>query len=1329
MSSTEVKLNNYSDDAKIKSYISDVLMPRVFHDIPLNVLNTGHFSIINEYISQALEQQSYTASFFFNESFITKAVLPDSIYSEAAIFNIGYSYAIPSSCNFLLELKIEDIYNNAVLNPDTGLYEFILDKDTKFNLSNGSVYSLDYDILIQYKNIETSSRSATIPAWNIQYTNMDETNSIAKNKNPYIMYRVSDVWLCLFVQASEYERQTHVVVNNMTNGIPNVDKVIMCNNHICGFDIKYIDGKGNERYIPQDHILPIHSTVNDYDPYVHYIMDNPQTIRFMFQLNGNKYFVPDLNSSFEITIYTCHGEAANFTSFKNKEQPNVITASNRYSNNGNVMKAVFVISGSLGGTNIGTVETVRRETIEAYNTANVISSDHDIYEWFKTFFFKNILYPFFFKRRDDPWGRIWSGCLALKDDDDYIFRTNTLHCKIPYNVLYNNNDNDESSNEIIIPPGWIWVYGNENRFTIVPYTKGDNKSVECVNTLANINEKFIFSNPFGIRIQKSPFAIGYFNPWVNKNVTSTKVEVLSNKQNQVVDNNKEDISYIYHATPITTNIKRTYRENYYNITTYISPTIGSWYNGSNLVDYLKQNAVAPIFTTAMWNYFKEPQDMFSTDIPVLTLNNSNGYVPFNPSRTYFCVRDKNRVDDDTWSLNDIWIDDFSEIESKRIMIPITGEITMLYGSDKIWGNDGVCEPVYVTTELDIGIFPSISSETPLTFERIDIHNYYEMRLSEDAQYGTISEVTVSEAVLTDLHKFGETLLTRVGKRYATTTYINIKFSNGRVTTYTISNAESIYMPYEVSYVNDNGESVFQLDNVGSNGVILYAEMKPTPNSGAIDHYRVSFNSIDKNVAMFYIQNKLLPLYLNNMRVILHAMVNGSETGRVEMQPVRKESDGSYQYTASMYPLNQLVDADNMINVASTTNGGGSWISTLEGSPVSIDATTPELQISILIRSEDSLRDSDISIGDDFTGFRLVDRYVLDDVELVSELKDMRSVVNFGETSEPTESELLLYKNMIGLSNYSDEGSIWTLEHYAYDRIHGVIKTPYITIKNIASKTLNSYNSYLDEYITIPGVKSLTNEMVIVRSTLENIINDKVEGNTIDWLKTWETFHMYPTYINQAFDICNVNGGVEIQLVPVVEYSLMNSDRFESFVSAFTHVNEAIEPVIMKRLEGNNYLDCKLIATYGLPHSYCSDTDVDLPEKYWSDLNIQLEFNVKLYNNALATNTIDDLRLIIKSYFNRLTNIHTPIDMIGMDNNIYISHVIQQIEQHSNVAYTKFVGWYTDEKNIVNGSYLDPSTQCIVQKWSKIEDFPKKKLESFIPEMFVMDDENIVINLL
>jgi hypothetical protein len=119
----------------------------------------------------------------------------------------------------------------------------------------------------------------------------------------------------------------------------------------------------------------------------------------------------------------------------------------------------------------------------------------------------------------------------------------------------------------------------------------------------------------------------------------------------------------------------------------------------------------------------------------------------------------------------------------------------------------------------------------------------------------------------------------------------------------------------------------------------------------------------------------------------------------------------------------------------------------------------------------------------------------------------------------------------------------------------------------------------------------------------------------------------------------------------------------------------------------------------------------------------------LYNQALATNTINELKLIVKSYFNRLTNIHTAKDMISMNNNIYISHLIQQMEAHDNIAFMKFKGWYTNEKNLPNGNYMDANYQAIVQKWDKLENFPKDELERYTPEMFVLDDENIIINII
>ena len=104
----EIMLNNYSDDSRIKQYIQNVLMPQVFKNIPITTLNAGGFSIFSEYMSQAIENMSFTSSFYFNESFITKAVLPDSIYSEAAIFNIGYAFATPSS--LLLSVTISAIF-------------------------------------------------------------------------------------------------------------------------------------------------------------------------------------------------------------------------------------------------------------------------------------------------------------------------------------------------------------------------------------------------------------------------------------------------------------------------------------------------------------------------------------------------------------------------------------------------------------------------------------------------------------------------------------------------------------------------------------------------------------------------------------------------------------------------------------------------------------------------------------------------------------------------------------------------------------------------------------------------------------------------------------------------------------------------------------------------------------------------------------------------------------------------------------------------------------------------------------------------------------------
>ena len=1367
MADQKYVLNNYSDDSQIKEFMRATLAPKVFDNIPINVLNTGLFSLVSEYISQITEQLSFTSSFYFNEGFITKAVLPDSIYAEAAIFNIGYSFATPASANFLLELRIDDLIDHATLNVDTGLREFILDKNTKFNLPEGYMFSLDYDILVQFKDKATASIDAPIPSWNVQYINKDEANVCATNKNPYIVYRVTDKWLCLLIQANEYERTEYNIPNTMTNGVPNEDTVITCDNHIAGFDVTYIDAAGNEYQLPRDHILAIHDHVPDGSPYVHYIMDNPQTIRFMWQLNGNRYFVPASNSSYKITIYTCHGKSANAPNYKNEQQPGVITSSNRYPNNSNVMKAAFVIGGIVGGADIGSVETVRRETIEAYNTANVLSTDHDIDEWFKTFYFKNILYPYFFKRRDDPWGRVWSGFMALSDNDDYVYRTNTLHAHIGYDVLYNNNDNTVSNNEIIIPPGWVWIYDPlgdiENRWTVIPYTAANSTLVEKANTKATIPGRFVFSNPFGIRIQKQPFAIGYFNPWVNEWVTATKITkpTLTTELDETIDS----VDMMYHATPIITNIKRTYKDDFYSVRSDILPTIYAKENPitkvrESLVTYMQSNAMEPDFSTELWNYFKKPLDLYAESMPILQLTKDDGYIGFNPDKTYLCVKSKTYGDDmPNQSTGDnvyqfdisegVYVLDETSGTPKITYIDISTNGMILYGSNELWGDDGVAKPVGYEEDNKITLSPEPGTdENPIqiTFTRKPTQNYYEMKISEDVtESGTIKAIRITKntgVIDAHLSKYGEGNLYRIGKSYAPSTSITIEYVSGtteKAYYVSIVNAANIYTPYEPTLIGN--EYVIDTANLGQNAIILYADMKPTPDSDSVNYYKLRFSDIPANTPLFYVHSNQLPLDQNNMRVLIHAIANGSETGIAEMEPVKQNDDGSYTFESRMYPLTELIDIDNRVTIASMDNGGGSWYTT-NGNSVYLDAYDPRLKISILIKSSDPNKPS--PVGDErYKGYILVDEYMLDDVDLVQELKEMRSVVDFKESSRPTDEQEALYGKFVDLSKVGvgeyEFNNMYAITSYADIRKDGGYpKLSFTQYQASCAAVKDMLDEYFAEYAVIVS-EDIPEWFGLMDTTFDSILNTTPDAsNKLDWNAIYTIFANYPNDVKNAFESIHANGYVEIQLMPFVERNLMNSDRFENFVTSFTQVHKAIEPVIFKRLEGNNYLDCKLIATYGLPHSYCPDDKVDLPDSdpnaYWPDLNIKLEFDVKLYNQALEKNTISELRSIVQSYFNRITNVHTPVEAISMDNNIYISHVIQQMEAHDNVAWMKFKGWYTDEKGMSDGRYMDANTQAIVQKWKTFEDMMKdengqSELQRYVPEMFVMDPNNIVINII
>ena len=178
----DVLVRNYTSNFDIKEYINSVLIPKAFPNITTNKLNLGFSGVVSEMISQAIEDSAGTAALMMNESFITRAVLPNSIYSEASLYNLGYKFATPSTCSFAVQLWLPDIIKYATRVTNTNTYRYKLDRDTKIILGDNS-YKFDYDVIIDFQYIDGNR------VFNIYYDMEESIPEIQKHLRKILRYR------------------------------------------------------------------------------------------------------------------------------------------------------------------------------------------------------------------------------------------------------------------------------------------------------------------------------------------------------------------------------------------------------------------------------------------------------------------------------------------------------------------------------------------------------------------------------------------------------------------------------------------------------------------------------------------------------------------------------------------------------------------------------------------------------------------------------------------------------------------------------------------------------------------------------------------------------------------------------------------------------------------------------------------------------------------------------------------------------------------------------------------------------------------------------------
>lgn len=511
----DILVRDYTNNFSIKEFIQDVLIPKAFPDIDMNKLNLGFTGVVSEYISQAIEDAYGTASLMMNESFITRAVLPNSIYSAAALFNLGYSFAVPSKCHFGLQLWLPDIIQYSTLVPGTKTYRYKLDRDTKVILGD-NVYRLDYDIFIDHQMIDGKR------VYNVYY-DMNEVNSISYVKSKYVKHQITSVnWLVLFIDLREFERKviTTTIADNLVT--TNSDITLKWSRQIAGVDLIYITPQGERQSMKKK----VQYTKAEINPFAWYSFYNDNTMILSFTSNKG-YFVPSFNSKIEATIYTCRGKEANFEAYDNKTGIPVQKTGERFSYNSTTKMVALCYGSSTGGLDKGSIENLRDSVITAYNTSNILITDNDIKLYFSEYAKRYGTKFECFKRRDDPSGRLISLFMAITKDN-YVFPTNTLSISFhSTDCDYINKNTSDVESEFIITPGHLWEYDGSSRDTIkmVQGTDGPAKITDDALPSITTDRPFMFVNPFYIKIYRDPMVSVNYNCLINDSSWPTEIYV------------------------------------------------------------------------------------------------------------------------------------------------------------------------------------------------------------------------------------------------------------------------------------------------------------------------------------------------------------------------------------------------------------------------------------------------------------------------------------------------------------------------------------------------------------------------------------------------------------------------------------------------------------------------------------------------------------------------------------------------------------------------------------------------------------------------------------
>lgn len=517
---------DYVDNFSIKEFAFEKLSPKYFDGIDdLSKLNIGSIGYVTEQISNVTEDAFNTAATLIKEAFPSRAQIPESIYSHAGIYQLSNQFANPSQCTFIVVFKESDILEYGTLIND--YYKLVIDKDTMIQVED-KYFRFDYDIILKAKKYNGDY------VYSAQYDKSYD-NSLSNIQLPYIKARRSgDGHLAIFTQCKQYAREVFFenIINNSKLNYPVITEEF--ENQLAGIDVFYRTA-GTQEYIQLAKKLAFTTPIKS--PFCYYNVVDDNKIQFTFSSKDN-YFQPAFNSELKIILYTTNGSEGDFETYTGNNVM-VITNSELYSSNENLIISAKPLTGSVNGNDKLGLEALQALTVEAYSTAKSYTTSNDLELYFNNYKYRYNNIVKFFKKRDDLVERLYSGFMILKKDE-YIYPTNTLIVKTTTDKF-----DIDADDTYILKPGHIFTY-SENSSELIDIVP--NKMIYDENLV--INDDFAFTNPYLILVNRKPNLVGFYNTMVNQDAIldftdindQSFIQFAANKI-QVVRNLEKDSKY------------------------------------------------------------------------------------------------------------------------------------------------------------------------------------------------------------------------------------------------------------------------------------------------------------------------------------------------------------------------------------------------------------------------------------------------------------------------------------------------------------------------------------------------------------------------------------------------------------------------------------------------------------------------------------------------------------------------------------------------------------------------------------------------------------------